>query len=422
MTEVDQWLPGLTPAAGPAGSGDAAGATDDDAAGEGRWADTDRIAIDWAGERLSFAELASAIERVDVRGPVDVTALALPDQLVGVFAAAAARVPVLIADPTNPLPPLASWRHALPADVFLVVATSGSTGSPRAVLRTLASWTSSFDGYTAFTGMSGASRLLLTGPLSSTLQLFAAVHACWLGASITDDPATATAAICVPAVLPRLLATPRPPLLRQVVVAGDRLPDCVARQALSAGLTVSEYYGAAELSFVAARSWPDRWQPFPGVELRVRGGELWSRSAYHALGYLGSDGALRTDADGFATVGDLGTIGAAGDLQILGRGDTAVTVGGRTVAVQDIEAALAGIPGVLEAAALGVPHSRLGQQLAAVVVLSATAELACVRSTARTLLRGEALPRSWRQAATLPRTSAGKIDRAALGSLYGSVG
>lgn len=407
MTEVDPWLPGLTPATG--------------AADKDRPPAPDRIAIDWAGGRLSFAELAAAIERVDVGGPVDVTVLALPDQLAGVFAAAAARVPVVIADPANPLPPLASWPRALPADVFLVVATSGSTGSPRAVLRTLASWTSSFKGYTAFAGMSADSRLLLTGPLSSTLQLFAAVHACWLGAAITDDPATATAAICVPALVPRLIGSHRPPLLGQLVVAGARLPDSVARQALSAGLMVNEYYGAAELSFVAARKWPDPWQPFPGVELRVRGGELWSRSAYRAVGYLGSDGALRTDTDGFATVGDLATTDTDGNLQILGRGDTAVTVGGRTVAVEDVEVAVAGIPGVLEVAAIGVPHSRLGQQLVAVVVLSATAEMAGVRSTARTILHGEALPRRWRQATSLPRTSAGKIDRAAFRSLYGSV-
>ncbi len=391
------------------------------AAGSGRGADKDRIAIDWAGRRHSFVELAAAIERVDVGGPVDVTALSLPDQLIGVLAAAAARVPVLIADPAKKLPPLTSWPLPLPPDVFLVVATSGSTGSPRAVLRTLASWTSSFEDYTAFAGLSQDSRLQLTGPLSSSLQLFAAVHACWLGAAITDDPVTATTAICVPATLPKLLGPPRPQLLKNVVVAGDRLPDSVAQQALSAGLTVREYYGATELSFLAARTWPDPWRPFPGVELRVCGGELWSRSAYRAIGYLGSEGALRTDSNGFASVGDLATTDADGNLQILGRGDNAVTVGGRTVVVEDVETALAEIPGVLAAAALGVPHSRLGQQLVAVVVLSATAELADIRSVARTVLHGEAFPRRWRQVQTIERTPAGKIDRAALRSLYESV-
>ena len=68
-----------------------------------------------------------------------------------------------------------------------------------------------------------------------------------------------------------------------------------------------EYYGAAELSFVA---WRDRSGPlraFPGVETDLRDGLLWARSPYLAKGYLSAraDRPLRRDSHGWATVGDL---------------------------------------------------------------------------------------------------------------------
>ncbi len=63
-------------------------------------------------------------------------------------------------------------------------------------------------------------RLLLTGPLTSTLQLFAAVHALAIGALVTDDAAIANAAVCVPARLDAVVAAS--PQLRSVVVAGAK--------------------------------------------------------------------------------------------------------------------------------------------------------------------------------------------------------
>lgn len=398
----DPWSPGLAPGNG---------------AENGRPGSAPPALV-WGGVRLSFAELAERIRRVDVRQTIDVTGLAVPDQLAGVFAAAAARVPVVLADPANPLPPNIYATDKLPAGTFLVVSTSGSTGRPRAVIRTLRSWTASFASYSSLTGLTAADRLLLTGPLSSSMQLFTALHALWSGATITDDPASATSAACVPALLPKLIDPEGPTRLRTVVVAGARVPPSLVQQAISTDIAVIEYYGAAELSLVAARRLPAPLRPFPGVEIQLRDGHLWSRSEYHALGYLGGDTALRTDPAGFVTVGDLAMQRADGSLLILGRGNAAVTVGGRTVIVEDVEAALAGIPGILEVAVIGLPHPRLGEELVAVVTLGEATDLVSVRAQARGLLHGESLPRRWRQAPFIPRTRTGKIDRVALRSQY----
>jgi len=174
---------------------------------------------------------------------------------------------------------------------------------------------------------------------------------------------------------------------------------------------VTEYYGAAELSFVAARRVPEPLQPFPGAEVELRGGVVWVRSPYLSLGYpTGVDGPFRRDGDGFATVGDL-AVQVAGGLRIRGRGDAAITTGGATVVVEDIEEALLTVPGIVAVAVVGTPHPRLGQLVTAVLEPAPGADLSLVRPAARRLLRGQSLPRRWLVADRLPRTPGGKIAR-----------
>ncbi len=274
------------------------------------------------------------------------------------FAAAAAGVPVIVANPSTPGP--SRVPADLPSGTFLVAVTSGTSGHPRPVLRTAASWTASFAPLAELAGIGPDDRVLLTGPLHATLHLFAAVHTLAVGAELTDQPANATAVHAVPAVLADLLdALPTDAPLRTAVVAGTRLPADIATRAAARGIAVTEYYGAAELSFVAAGRYPEPLRPFPGAEVQIRGGELWVRSPYLAIGYpAGVTGPLRRDADGFATVGDLADRTADGALLIRGRGDAAITTGGATVVAEDVEDALIGLPGVAAVAVVGSAASQ----------------------------------------------------------------
>ncbi|HEY5877480.1 MAG TPA: fatty acid--CoA ligase family protein [Nakamurella sp.] len=331
------------------------------------------------------------------------------DVLVAAFAAARAGRPVLVADPAGPVDALPA---DLPADTFLVVVTSGTSGHPRPVLRTAVSWTASFAPFSALTGIGPDDRVLLTGPLHATMHLFAAVHALAVGAQLVDDPAAATALHAVPTRLAGLLdELPHGAALRTVVVAGAALPDRIADRALARGCAVTEYYGAAELSFVAARRAPGPLRPFPGTEVELRDGVVWVRSPYLSLGYpTGVDGPFRRDGAGFATVGDLAEE-VAGRLRIRGRGDAAITTGGATVVVEDIEETLLTMPGVAAVAVVGTPHPRLGQLVTAVLEPAPGADLSRVRPAARDLLRGPSLPRRWLVADRLPRTPGGKVAR-----------
>lgn len=263
----------------------------------------------------------------------------------------------VVLDPSRPGFPAAA-EHAVDAAVragrvspgHLVLFTSGTTSRPRAVHRTLASWERAVAPFTQLTGIGATDRVWVPGSLSSTLFLFGAFHAHRVGADLllTSQPAGRASAVhCVPAQLPAILAehqAGRLPALTTVVCAGDRLAEAVAARVVSRGLRLVRYYGAAELSFVAAGLGDGPLYPFPGVEVTVREGVLWSRSRLHALGYLDptDPGPFRRDGHGWATVGDLGEVipePASGRQQVVvrGRGEAAVTVAGHTVVVADVE-------------------------------------------------------------------------------------
>lgn len=350
-----------------------------------------------------------------------------------VFGALRAGDPCAVLDPTWPAPFLSmatrQVAEAVSAGVVgrgdLVVFSSGSTGRPRGIVRTVESWQASVAPLTQITGMTCQDTVWLPGPLWSSLFLYGAFHAGAVGAKVLlqdDDPAAATVLHCVPSQLPGLLhrcLAGGLPLIRLVVVAGDHCPATLREQCESTGWQVVEYYGAAELSFVAWRERSGPLSVFPGVQTDLRDGVLWARSPYLASGYLGAhaDGPLRRDPLGWATVGDLAKE-LPGGLEVLGRGDSAVTTGGYTVVVEEVERLLLRLSGVDEVAVLGLPHPRLGQALTAIVVGSASdgmlrAAVAGIPAPSR--------PRRWVHASSLPRTSAGKLRREALPGLVANL-
>jgi long-chain acyl-CoA synthetase len=306
----------------------------------------------------------------------------------------------------------------------MVVFSSGSTGRPRGIVRTVESWQASFPSFSDITGITAEDTVWLPGPLWSSLFLYGALHAGAVGARVAlrdddDASATATALHCVPSQLPGLLDRAEAgglPHVRTVVVAGEHCSATLRDRCEAAGWELVEYYGAAELSIVAWRDRIGGFREFPGVETELREGVLWAHSPYLAGGYLaaGADGPLNVDPQGWATVGDMAHAVVGGGFEVLGRGNSAVTTGGHTVVVEEVERLLRGLPGVDDVAVLGMPHPRLGQVLAAVIVGQA------VDATLRTAVSempSPSRPRQWVHADALPRTSNGKLRRDALPNL-----
>ena len=113
-------------------------------------------------------------------------------------------------------------------------------------------------------------------------------------------------------------------------------------------------------------------RPYPCAELRIDQpdtggvGEILLRSPTVMLGYLGVDDGT-VDSEGWLRTGDLGHLDADGYLYLDGRSKDIVIRGGENIACASVEAALLAHPDVVEAAAFGVPHEELGEELVAVV-------------------------------------------------------
>lgn len=324
--------------------------------------------------------------------------------------------------------------HGPPRDPGgLAVLTSGSTRAPRGVLRSEASWTASFAALAELTGLTDADEVLVPVPLSASLGLFAAVHALACGAALLSPAGPgellalarrATVVHTTPHGLERVLdalAGAPSRRLRCAIVGGAALAPALRERSAAAGIRVLEYYGAAELSFVGVDGDGDGLRAFPGVQVRIEGGggapgRIWVRSPYLADGYLGDTGALRRDADGWVTVGDLGALlpGAPGRFAVRGRGDAAILTAAATVLAEDVERVLSTFPGIGAAVVFGEPHPALGALVCAAVETAAGDPDAAARrwrEACRSALPSEQRPRRWYTAARLPRTASGKPDR-----------
>jgi long-chain acyl-CoA synthetase len=167
-------------------------------------------------------------------------------------------------------------------------------------------------------------------------------------------------------------------------------------------------------------------RPFPGCRVELRDGrggpvpaftegQVWVSSPYVAQGYLGDvGGPFRRDA-GWATVGDRARMRPDGALQVHGRGEAAIEIGGYTVPVDDVEAVLRAVPGVLEVACFGEPHGHLGNRLvAAVRPVAGEDPRPQLKAAARASLPRAAWPSRWVLLDELPRNAAGKLDRGPL--------
>jgi long-chain acyl-CoA synthetase len=296
--------------------------------------------------------------------------------------------------------------------------TSGTTGRPREVLRTAASWVDSFPVVAELIGLARGSRAWVPGPIVATMNLYAAALATYRGASLTDSPRRASHAFLTPAGLLQLVTKPAPTDLH-VVVAGDRLGPGLAERAEGRGWRVSHYYGAAQLSFVAWGRDEASLYPFPGVAVEARsGGRLWVSSPWLCEQEIAPDDAPASfqvqiepgSGRRWATVGDRGCIAADGRVVILGRDDVILT-GGATVLVGDVEAALR--PAARgEVYVVPQPNDRLGSVV--VAVCTDIDDVGRLARHARTSLVGPFRPRRWVHRAELPLTAAGKVDRTVL--------
>lgn len=295
-------------------------------------------------------------------------------------------------------------------DIAWATLTSGSSGSPRIVLRSASSWADSFEAVAGYLDAGSEDAVLLPAPPAASLTLFSLAHALGGGPRPLLGAASLSGAHCLhgtPQALRAVLDAGAPESLRAALVGGSHLDPVLRERAESAGVRVTAYYGAAELSFVAVDE-GDGLKAFPGVELNISNGELWVRSPFVASGYAGVPGPLRRDGD-WATVGDRAEL-VDGRLRLLGRADDAILSASATIVPEEVEAVLRSVPGVRDAIVFGLPRAPVGALVAAFVELDGDSATE-LRSAVVARLAPAHRPRRW-FAGQLPRTASGKPARA----------
>src|SRR5690606_36764848 len=117
-------------------------------------------------------------------------------------------------------------------------------------------------------------------------------------------------------------------------------------------------------------------------------------------------------ADGWLRTGDIARIDERGFVYIVDRKKNMILVSGFNVYPNEIEDAVAQMPGVLEVAAVGVPDKKSGEAVKLVVVRKDPALTADdIRNFCRHELTGYKQPRLIEFRTELPKSHVGKILR-----------
>ena len=219
--------------------------------------------------------------------------------------------------------------------------------------------------------------------------------------------------------------------LRTCISGGAAMPIEIMRGfEQTFGCMILEAYGLSETSPIASFNHPDRERkpgsigtPADGVEMRVvdgdgkelptgQTGELAIRGHNVMKGYWGKpDATVEAIPDGWFRTGDLATVDDDGYFFIVGRQKDLIIRGGYNVYPREIEDALHEHQAVAEVAVIGIPHTELGEEVGAAVVLKpgTTATPAELRAFARERVAAYKSPRHVWLLRALPKGPTGKI-------------
>jgi len=143
-------------------------------------------------------------------------------------------------------------------------------------------------------------------------------------------------------------------------------------------------------------------------------GEICTRGYLVMAGYWDDDEATREAiVHGWMRTGDLGTMDAVGNINVVGRLKDMVIRGGENIYPREIEEVLFGHPAVESVQIVGVPDQRLGEELAAFVIVVPGTEVTAdeIRDFCRERLARFKVPRYVLVVDGFPMTVTGKIQK-----------
>lgn len=349
------------------------------------------------------------------------------------------------------LPP-ADWHMGDADRLGYIIYTSGTSGTPTAVMHAhRAIWARQMM-FDAWYGLRSDDRMLHAGAFNWTYTLGTGLMDPWAkgatalipapGTASTDLPALikthgATIFAAAPGVYRQLLRDMPPsylPDLRHGLTAGEKMPAATAAAWREATDTpVFEAFGMSECSTFISAS-PDTpakpgaigvAQPGRQVAILTAKGPARANTpgtiAVHAsdpglaFGYLGREDQWRAkfDGDWFLT-GDQGMMDEDGQITYLGRSDDMMNAGGFRVSPLEVEEVMQNAPGVT---GIGVCEVALKKNTTVIAAFytapTALNEYKLTDYASKHLARYKQ-PRLYVQVETLPTSSNGKLQRRAL--------
>jgi long-chain acyl-CoA synthetase len=159
------------------------------------------------------------------------------------------------------------------------------------------------------------------------------------------------------------------------------------RPTIGYGMTETNAYGPQNLGDDYLRKPTSSGRTVPTMEVRVADadgnpvptgevGEIQFRGPNLIRGYWGKpEATAEAFQDGWLRTGDIGRLDDEGFIYVEDRAKDMVIRGGENIYCSEVEAVIYEHPAVYEAAVFGIPHERLGEELAAAVVLRQGVEL-----------------------------------------------
>ena len=378
--------------------------------------------------------------------------------------AAAAQV-VSLGDAMASAPPQPRAPGVIPMDLAAIIYTSGSTGSPKGVMMTHQSMVFAAGSIAEYLGLEPADRILNVLPLAFDYVLYQLLMAVSVGAALVLERSFAfPVSVLRRAGDERVTVFPLVPTIAATVLSLKKRTDwvlpSVTRVTNTAAALPADFiprlkdvfprarifamYGLTECKRVSYLE-PDRLadkptsvgKAIPGTEvflltpdgrpvppgepgiLHVRGPHVmrgyWKQPelSAHMLkpGRLPGERVLCTH--------DFFTMDADGDLYFVGRTDDIIKTRGEKVSPIEVENVLHRVPGVREAAVVGVPDEMLGEAIRAFVVLDEGARLTeqDIRKVCLRDLESYMVPRDVVFLDELPKTATAKIQTKGLREL-----
>ncbi len=277
-------------------------------------------------------------------------------------------------------------------DGHFATLTGGTSGPPKVIARSQASWVRSFETNAVHFQYTNNDSIAVLGALSHSLALYGILEAIHLGLNAHAlsplSPAGqveqmqqhgCTILYATPSQL-RLLR-PNAPLtgLRLILCGGGSLDPATRKHiaSLCPNAALHVFYGAAETSFItlsdAMTPAASVGRPYPDVQIQVRNpdqsgnGTIWVNSPYMFDLYLQGDSKHTLRDGAWLTVGEKGRQDEQGNLFLQGRAGRSVNVADQTVHLDQLEAELNAAPNIPPCVLLARADQMRGHQIIAVL-------------------------------------------------------